>query len=252
MTLLDIEDVTMEFGGLTALNDVDIEIESGEIVSLIGPNGAGKSTLINVITGMLTPTTGSIHYQGEDLVGKDPYEIVQSGVSRSFQTAEIFPELTVSENINVASLMTKHGSFSLNFFRRRDSYEAVKNRTQEILEMLALADDADLPAKSLPYGDTRRLEVAIGIATDPNLMFMDEPTAGMSPGQTEMTIDLIETMQDDWGITVLLVEHDMDVVFGISDRIVALHQGEIIARGTPDEIREDPAVRSAYLGGDAE
>ena len=249
MSLLDVQNVTMEFGGLIALDQVDVRIERGELVSLIGPNGAGKSTLINVITGMLTPMAGSVRYDGEEIVGKDPHEIVQLGVGRSFQTAEIFPDLTVRENVNVASFLTEHGSFSVNFFRRRDSYDDVRDRTEGILKTLELEDEADLPARSLPYGDTRRLEVAVGMATDPDLMFMDEPTAGMSPGETDMTTDLILTMQDDWGITILVVEHDMDVVFDVSDRIVTLHQGRIIAQGTPDEIRDDPAVRSAYLGG---
>ncbi len=240
----------MEFGGLLALESVDVAIEEGELVSLIGPNGAGKSTLINVITGMLKPSTGSIRYAGEELVGKAPHEIVQLGIGRSFQTAEIFPDLTVRENVNVASLLTEHGSFSLNFLRRRDRYEAVRERTRDILETLGLDDEAGLPAKSLPYGDTRRLEVAVGMATDPELMFMDEPTAGMSPGETEMTTDLIQRMRDEWGITILLVEHDMDIVFDISDRIVTLHQGSVIARGTPAEISQNPSVRSAYLGGE--
>ena len=250
MSLLTVEDVTMEFGGLLALESVDVAIEQGELVSLIGPNGAGKSTLINVITGMLEPSEGSIRYAGEELVGMTPHEIVQLGIGRSFQTAEIFPELTVKENVNVASLLSEHGSFSLNFLRRRDGYQAVKDRTRDILETLGLDDEAELPAKSLPYGDTRRLEVAVGMATDPELMFMDEPTAGMSPGETEMTTDLIERMRDEWGITILLVEHDMDIVFDISDRIVTLHQGSVIARGTPSEISADPSVRSAYLGGE--
>lgn len=249
MSLLDVENVTMEFGGLLALDNVDMSIERGELVSLIGPNGAGKSTLINVITGMLDPTEGSVIYDGENVVGKEPYEITQLGLGRSFQTAEIFPELTVRENVNVASFLTEHGSFSLNFFRRRDGYGEVRERTEEVLETLDLVDDADLPAKSLPYGDTRRLEVAVGMATDPELMFMDEPTAGMSPAETDMTTDLIKTMQNELGITILLVEHDMDVVFDVSDRIVTLHQGNIIAKGTPEEIQGDPKVRSAYLGG---
>lgn len=249
MSLLEVENVTMEFGGLLALESVDMGIEQGELVSLIGPNGAGKSTLINVVTGMLTPTDGSIRYAGDEIVDMDPYEIVQLGLGRSFQTAEIFPDLTVRENVNVAAFMTEHGSFSLNFLRRRDSFEAVRERTNDILETLGLDDDAELPASSLPYGDTRRLEVAVGMATDPELMFMDEPTAGMSPGETEMTTELIKRMQQEWGITILLVEHDMDVVFDVSDRIVTLHQGRIIAEGTPEEIQDDPAVRSAYLGG---
>lgn len=249
MSLLEIEDVSKKFGGLVALDQVSIDLEEGELVSLVGPNGAGKSTLINVLTGMLHPTDGSIRYMGTDIVGKEPYEIVQMGIGRSFQMAEIFPELTVRENVSVAAFISNHGSFSVNFFRRRANYDEVHERTAEILETIGFEEEADRKAKHLPYGDTRRLEVAIGMATDPDLMFMDEPTAGMSPGETDMTTDLIRSMLEDWGITILLVEHDMDVVFNVSDRVITLHQGSIIARGTPDEIRDDPTVRKAYLGG---
>ena len=249
MALLETENVTKEFGGLMALDAIDITIEEGELVSLIGPNGAGKSTLINVITGMMPPSAGSVRYDGTDIVGKKPHEIVQLGIGRSFQTAAIFSDLTVRENVDVASFMTEHGSFSLNFFRRRDRYDAVRERTENILEVLGLDEEAELPANALPYGDTRRLEIAVGMATDPDLMFMDEPTAGMSPGETDMTTDLIRRMREEWGITILLVEHDMDVVFDVSDRIITLHQGSVIARGPPEEIRDDPRVRSAYLGG---
>ena len=250
MALLETRNLTKEFGGLRALNDVTLAIERGELVSLIGPNGAGKSTLINVITGMLESTDGDITYAGTDLVGLEPFEITQLGVGRSFQTASIFPGLTVRENVDVASFATEHGSFSVNFHRRRDSYDDVRARTEEILETIELEGEAGLPAAELPYGDKRRLEVAIGLATDPELMFMDEPTAGMSPGETDMTVNLIRDLISEWGMTVILVEHDMDVVFDVSDRIITLHQGEIIARGSPEEIRDDPAVREAYLGGD--
>jgi branched-chain amino acid transport system ATP-binding protein len=250
MTLLQTRDLTKEFGGLRALDQVNIEIERGELVSLIGPNGAGKSTLINCITGLLEPTEGDITYDGTDLVGLEPYEITQLGVGRSFQTASIFPELTVRENIQVASFTTEHGSFSVNFHRRRDSYDDVQDRTARILDTIELEEEADMPAQDLPYGDKRRLEVAIGLATDPDFMFMDEPTAGMSPAETNMTVNLIRNLLDDWGMTIFLVEHDMDIIFDVSDRIFTLHQGEIIAKGTPDEIRDHPAVREAYLGGE--
>jgi branched-chain amino acid transport system ATP-binding protein len=252
MALLETRDLTKEFGGLRALDHVDIAVEQGELVSLIGPNGAGKSTLINVITGLLEPTEGEITYAGTDLVDLEPFEITQLGVGRSFQTASIFPELTVRENVEVASFTTEHGSFSVNFFRRRDAYDDVRARTERILETIGLEEEADVPATELPYGDKRRLEVAIGLTTDPDLMFMDEPTAGMSPRETEMTVSLIHDLLDDWGMTIFLVEHDMDVIFGVSDRIFTLHQGEIIAKGTPEEIKNHPAVREAYLGGEAE
>ena len=251
MTLLETQNVTKKFGGLTALDDVTFGIEQGELVSLIGPNGAGKSTLINTITGRLTPTQGAVIYDGDEITGMKPFEITQRGIGRSFQTASIFPELTVRENIEIAAYATEHGPFRINFFRRRDYYDEVHQRTDDILEALQIEEKADTTAASLPYGEKRRLEVGIGLATDPNMMFMDEPTAGMSPGQTENTVNLIRELLDEWGMTILLVEHDMDVVFEVSDRILTLHQGALIARGTPEEIRDDPAVREAYLGGEA-
>lgn len=250
MALLETRGLVKEFGGLRALDLVDISVDEGELVSLIGPNGSGKSTLINTITGELEPTDGEIVYNGTDIVGMAPNEIAQLGVGRSFQTASIFPELTVGENVEIAVYAAEHGAFRVNFFRRRDSYDAVKARTEQVLEAVELHSQVDVTAKSLPYGDKRRLEVALGLATDPDLMFMDEPTAGMSPGETEMTVDLIRDMRDKWGMTIFLVEHDMDVIFEVSDRIYTLHEGQVIASGTPDEIRDDPAVREAYLGGE--
>ncbi|REA02831.1 ABC transporter ATP-binding protein [Haloferax sp. Atlit-6N] len=249
MALLETHGLTKEFGGLTALDGVDIEVEEGELVSLIGPNGAGKSTLINTITGRLRPTEGEVFYAGNELVGMKPFEIAQLGVGRSFQTASILPELTVRENVQVASFAAEHGSFRVNFFCRRDSFDEVQARTNDILETIGLDSKARMEAGSLPYGDKRRLEVAIGLATDPDLLFMDEPTAGMSPTETEITVDLIHDLLADWGMTIFLVEHDMDIVFDVSDRIFTLHQGRLIAQGTPEEIRENPAVREAYLGG---
>lgn len=250
MSLLEVNDLTKEFGGLTALDRVNLTIEEGELVSLIGPNGAGKSTLVNVITGMMPPTNGEIRYQGESIIGKEPFEIAQMGVGRSFQTASIFPGLSVRDNVSIAAFASAHGSFSINFFRRREAYEEVEQRTENILDTLELQEQADLTSDSLPYGDKRRLEVAVGLASDPTLMFMDEPTAGMSPEATEMTVDLIRELLENWGTTILLIEHDMDVVFDVSDRIVALHQGQLIAEGTPGEMRDDPELRKAYLGGD--
>jgi branched-chain amino acid transport system ATP-binding protein len=250
MTLLETRQLTKEFGGLRALDRVDLAVEEGELASLIGPNGSGKSTLINVITGQLQPTDGEITYAGTDIVGMDPHDIAQLGVGRSFQTASIFSELTVRENVEIAAYATEHGSFSVNFFRRRESYDDVHNRTDTVLETIELGEQAEELASALPYGDKRRLEVAVGLATGPDMMFMDEPTAGMSPGETEMTVDLIRELRDEWGMTILLVEHDMDVIFGVSDRVFVLNEGQLIAEGPPEEIREDPVVREAYLGGE--
>lgn len=250
MTLLKTRNLTKDFGGLTAVDTVDIDIEEEELISVIGPNGAGKSTLINLITGMLTPTTGEILYNGTSITEMTPHEITQLGVGRSFQTASIFPELTVKDNVNIASFASQHGEFAVNFFRRKEHYEDVRERSMEALKAVDLLEEVDTVANSLPYGDKRRLEIAIGLATDPNLIFMDEPTAGMSPAETDMTTDLIEELRTEWGITVVLVEHDMDIVFGVSDRVFVMNRGSLIASGTPDEIRGNTDVQSAYLGGE--
>jgi branched-chain amino acid transport system ATP-binding protein len=250
MTLLETNALTKEFGGLRALDRVDISVDEGELVSLIGPNGSGKSTLINVITGLLEPTDGDIHYNGHDIVGMSPNEIAQLGLGRTFQTASIFPSRTVRENVEIAAHAVEEGSFSVNFLRRRDSFDAVHDRIDTVIEATELEAEAETEAASLPYGDKRRLEVAIALATDPDMLFMDEPTAGMSPGETDMTVELVEGLCEEWGMTIFLVEHDMDVIFGVSDRIFVLNEGELITEGTPDEIRDDPVVREAYLGGD--
>ncbi|RQG87826.1 ABC transporter ATP-binding protein [Natrarchaeobius halalkaliphilus] len=250
MTLLKTRNLTKDFGGLTAVEEVDIDVQQEELISVIGPNGAGKSTLINLITGMLAPTDGDIVYDGTSITGLDPHEITQLGVGRSFQTASIFPELSVRDNVDIASFASRHGEFSVNFFRRQERYDGVSQRTMDALEAVDLVEEVDTVANSLPYGDKRRLEVAIGLATDPDLIFMDEPTAGMSPAETNMTTDLIEDMRTDWGITVVLVEHDMDIVFEVSDRIFVMNRGSLIASGSPDDIRGNPDVQAAYLGGD--
>jgi branched-chain amino acid transport system ATP-binding protein len=251
MALLETRGLIKEFGGLRALDGVDLAVEEGELVSLIGPNGSGKSTLINTITGRLEPTEGDIHYDGRDIVGMKPNEITQLGVGRTFQTASIFPERTVRENVEIAAHAVEEGSFRVNFFRRREDFEEVRARTDNVLETLELVEEQDLEAQSLPYGDKRRLEVAIALATGPDLLFMDEPTAGMSPGETDMTVELIEHLREEWGITIFLVEHDMDIIFGISDRVFVLNEGELIVEGPPDDVKEDERVREAYLGRDA-
>jgi branched-chain amino acid transport system ATP-binding protein len=248
-TLLETDSLVKEFGGLVATDDVSIDIQQGERVSLIGPNGAGKSTLINLITRRLEPTSGDIRFKGESIVGLDPHEVVQRGVSKSFQTASIFPEMTVRENAQIAAFAAEHGSFRFNFLRRRGAYPAVEERTRDTLDAVGLLDQAENEAQALPYGDKRRLEIGIALASEPDLLLMDEPTAGMSPEETRSTVDLIEEVKQELGLTFLLVEHDMEIVFSISDRIVVLNRGRVIAEGTPDEIRGNPDVQEAYLGG---
>ena len=247
--LLETDDLVKEFGGLVATDHVNLEIQEGELLSLIGPNGAGKSTLINLITRMLDETEGDVRFEGESIVDLEPHEVVQRGIGKSFQTASIFPDLSVEENANIASFGAEHGSFRFNFFRHRNAYPEVEQRTREVLEAVELLDQRETTASALPYGDKRRLELGIALASEPSLLLMDEPTAGMSPEETAATVDLVEDLQADLDLTIMLVEHDMEVVFRVSDRIAVLNRGSIIAEGTPEEVQGDPAVQEAYLGG---
>ena len=249
MALLETEDLVKEFGGVVANDDVSIGIEEGERVSLIGPNGAGKSTFINLVTGLLEPTSGDIRFKGESILDHEPHEVVQQGISKSFQTASIFPELSVADNARIAGLAAEHGSFRFNFLTRLDDYPEVEDVARETLESVELWGQREVPAEDLPYGDKRRLELGIALAAEPDLLLLDEPTAGMSPEETEATVDLIERVREERGLTYLFVEHDMEIVFNVSDRIVVLHRGRVISEGTPDEVRGDPEVQEAYLGG---
>jgi branched-chain amino acid transport system ATP-binding protein len=247
--LLETNNLTKRFGELTAVDEVDLQIEEGDSLSIIGPNGAGKSTTVNLITGLLDPSEGSVQFRGEDITGKEPHQIVQRGLSKSFQTASIFPELSVKRNAIVAALGAEHGSFSVNFFKRLVDYGDVLDRAEETLRDMGLYEQRHLEAQSLPYGDKRRLEMALALASDPDLLFLDEPTAGMSPDETDHTVDLIERIKDERGVTIVLIEHDMEIIFRVSDRIAVLNRGSKIADGTPDEIHGDPDVQEAYLGG---
>lgn len=249
MALLETEDLVKEFGGLVATDDVNLTVKEGERVSIIGPNGAGKSTLINLITRRLDPTSGDIRFKGESIVNRDPHEVVQMGISKSFQTASIFSDLTVRENAEIAALASEHGSFGFKFLQHRDGLSEVHEVAADTLDAVGLLEQADRTASELPYGDKRRLEIGIALAAEPDLLLMDEPTAGMSPEETEATVDLVEKVKRELGLTFVLIEHDMEIVFSISDRIVVLNRGQIIAEGTPDEIRGNPAVQEAYLGG---
>ncbi|WP_458187322.1 ABC transporter ATP-binding protein [Haladaptatus sp. NG-WS-4] len=249
MALLETRGLTKEFGGLVAVDNVDLDIQEDERVSVIGPNGAGKSTLINLITRMLEPTNGDIRFKGESITGLEPHDVVQSGVSKSFQTASIFPDLTVEENARIAALAAEHGSFRFNFLRHQKQYPEVDKLTRDTLDSVGLLDQRESPAADLPYGDKRRLELGIALASEPDLLLMDEPTAGMSPEETHSTVELIERVKEELGLTILLVEHDMEIVFNVSDRIVVLNRGSVIAEGTPDEVQGDPQVQEAYLGG---
>jgi branched-chain amino acid transport system ATP-binding protein len=249
MALLETQGLTKRFGGLTATDDVNLAVEEGEVVSVIGPNGAGKTTLINQITRLLDPSEGDIVFKGESIVEAEPHEVAQRGVSKSFQTASIFPDLTVEQNAEIAALGAEHGSFRLNFFRHRDRYPGVSEGTRKTLEAVSLWQKRNTPASDLPYGDKRRLEIGIALASEPDLLLMDEPTAGMSPEETNATVSLVETVKEELSVTRGVIEHEMEIVFGISDRIIVLNRGRVIAEGTPEEIQGDPDVQEAYLGG---
>jgi len=248
-TILETRDLVKKFGGLVATDHVNLQIEQGELRSVIGPNGAGKSTLINLITRMLEETEGDILFKGDSITDLKPHQVVQRGIGKSFQTASIFPDLSVEENANIASFGAEHGSFRFNFLRHRNGYPEVEERTLDILEAVGLLSQRDARAADLPYGDKRRLEIGIALASEPDLLLMDEPTAGMSPDETKSTVELIEDLQEELNLTILLVEHDMEIVFRVSDRIAVLHRGGIIADGTPEEVQGDPQVQEAYLGG---
>ena len=249
MALLELDNVVKEFGGLVASDHVTLDVNEGEHLSIIGPNGAGKSTLINLITRMLDVTSGDIRFKGTSITHMEPHEVVQLGIGKSFQTASIFPDLTVGENAEIAALAAEHGAFRFNFLKHLQGYDEVRDLSHRTLDAVGLRGKINDRAADLPYGDKRRLEIGIALASEPDLLLMDEPTAGMSPEETQSTVQLIEELKDDLGLTIVLVEHDMEIVFSVSDRIAVLNRGEIIARGTPDEVQGDPEVQEAYLGG---
>lgn len=251
--LLKTENVSMVFGGLKAVSDFNIKLGAGELVGLIGPNGAGKTTAFNMLTGVYQPTTGSITFDGENIVGKKPYQVTKAGIARTFQNIRLFSELTVLENVKIAfQSRVKYGLLETVFrvgryFKEENAIEAEARRLLSIFHLEGLADET---AKNLPYGAQRRLEIARALATKPKLLLLDEPAAGMNPQETQELMEMIRWIRKEFGLTILLIEHDMALVMGICERIYVLEYGEIIAEGTPKEIRENPEVIRAYLGGE--
>ena len=248
--LLDIDHVTMQFGGLTALNDVDFSIHTGEILGLIGPNGAGKTTCFNVITGVYQATEGAVRLEGQSVAGLERHKITKLGIGRTFQNIRLFPEMTALENVMVgadAHHRTSVIGAMLHLPRHKAEEQAGLARAHELLDFMGIGDRADDAAKNLPYGYQRRLEIARALATDPKLLCLDEPAAGFNPAEKMELMGLIRSIRDQ-GYTVLLIEHDMNLVMGVTDRIVVLDFGRKIAEGTPEEIRANPAVIAAYLG----
>ena len=246
--VLHVADVHKSFGGLHALSDVDLQVEEGTIHAIIGPNGAGKSTLLNVCIGRLAPDTGAVVFDGQVITGKQPHEINQMGVVRVFQTPEIFPDLTLLQNVMVPAFARHDGAFRLNAMRPAAARTDIIDDATHCLEDVGLGAQKDMVAASLSRGDKRRLELAMGLVQKPKLLLLDEPTAGMSRHDTNSTIDLLRKFKGR-GMTKVIIEHDMHVVFSLADRITVLAQGRIIADGSPDEVRGNPKVQEAYLGG---
>jgi branched-chain amino acid transport system ATP-binding protein len=244
MAILTIQNLYRHFGGVAAINGVNLAFSENELRSIIGPNGAGKTTLFNVITGKLSANSGQIVFRGQDITNRPPHEVVRLGICRTFQKSSIFPGLTVLENVRIARQIRVGGSRRI--FAARDSLKTVQEETRAILERLGLCDKGKMLASSLSHGDQRLMEIGVALAGAPRLLLLDEPTAGMSPRETEQTMHLIRQLAKD--VAVILVEHDMEVVMTISDKISVMHQGAIIAEGNPDEIQKNDQVREAYLG----
>ncbi|MDZ7702289.1 MAG: ABC transporter ATP-binding protein [Halobacteriales archaeon] len=239
--------LTRTFGAVVAVDDVDLAVPAGELRAIIGPNGAGKTTLFNVITSRLPPSAGSVYLEGRDVTGLAEERRPHLGLARSFQSNELFNDLTALENVRIVAQTAESGPFSLDLFR--SGRTVAVERAHELLERVDLAAKHDAEASNLSHGDQRRLGLAMALATDPSVLLLDEPTSGMGPGETEETAALIESVQRDLGLTVLLIEHDMDIVLSISDRITVLNQGVVLATGSPEAIQDNEAVQEAYLGG---
>jgi len=246
MVLLEVRNVVKSFGGLRALQDVTLSVAKGEIRAVIGPNGAGKSTLFNVMTGLLAPDSGNVVFDGEQIIGMPPHRIIRKGIGRSFQITNIFPRMSVFENVQVA-LFSHHGK-SRNPLHLARKFTKIGEETLAILEQVGLAGKYDMSASILSHGDQKRLEIAISLASRPRLLMLDEPTAGMSRFESRETVSLLQKISREQGLTLIFTEHDMDIVFAISEKIMVLQQGAVIADGTPAEIKANPEVRKAYLG----
>lgn len=248
MGILEVQNVNKRFGGLQALDDVNLNVEEGTVHAIIGPNGAGKSTLLNCFVGRLTPDTGTVMFNGQSLIGRKPHEINQMGVSRVFQTPEIFSDLTILENVMIPSFAKRDGAFKLSPFAAVRVESAIRDHAEDMLGQVGMLEKRNMIASAMSRGDKRRLEMAMCLAQDPKLLLLDEPTAGMARADTNATIDLLKQIADTRPITFVVIEHDMHVVFSLADRISVLAQGHVIVEDDPQNIKGNPKVREAYLG----
>lgn len=248
MSILSVQNVNKRFGGLKALDDVNLEVEEGTVHAIIGPNGAGKSTLLNCFIGKLEPDTGSVTFADQSLLGIKPHQINQLGVSRVFQTPEIFADLNLVENVMIPAFAKRDGAFKVNWWNTVGDEKDIRSKAMDMLQDLGLADKSSEVAGQLSRGDKRRLELAMCLVQDPQLLLLDEPTAGMARADTNNTIDLLKTISKR-NITMVVIEHDMHVVFSLADKISVLAQGTVIAEDVPEKIKGNPKVQEAYLGG---
>ncbi len=249
--VLQLDDVVMRFGGVTAVNELTLKVDKGQIVALIGPNGAGKTTAFNVVTGVYTPTSGKVLFNGKDITALKPHKITQLGIARTFQNIRLFKQLTVMDNVLIAKhLHLKSSLFStaLHLPWARKEEKQMRKECEELLERVGLIELKDEIASSLPYGQQRHLEIARALATQPQLLLLDEPAAGMNPQETIELTAFIKSVKEDFDMTVFMIEHHMDLVMEISDDIYVLDFGEPIAHGTPDQIQQNEKVIAAYLG----
>ena len=248
MSLLEIKNVGKRFGGLKALDNVNLSVAENTVHAIIGPNGAGKSTLLNVLVGKLIPDTGSVTFMGQSVLGRKPHEINQMGISRVFQTPEIFGDLTVMENVLIPCFAKRDGSFELNAFVSTGSQADIRDKAEQMLIDVRMIDKRRMHAAALSRGDKRRLEMAMCLVQEPKLLLLDEPTAGMARADTNNTIDLLKEIKAQRPITMAIIEHDMHVVFSLAERITVLAQGTPLVEDTPENIKGHPKVREAYLG----
>jgi len=243
--MLRVEDLTKTFDGFLAVNQASLNVEKGDVVAVIGPNGAGKTTLFHLITGQLAPTSGAIYFKDEDIAGLTPHRVCRKGISRSYQVVNIFNRLTVFENVQVAVLSRRKQTFNL----FQPAKQMAVKETRQILDSVGLLGKEEMTSGSLSHGDQKVLEIAIALGNRPELLILDEPTAGMSPEETAVTLRLMKQLSRKMGITILFCEHDMGMVFSIATQIMVMQAGQSIIQGAPDTVRNNPQVRKAYLGG---